>query len=63
MQDFGGEAAYAPFHDITFKQQVAQSSTHQLSLMQQMLDWREVEVQNELELLDSADKTFAGGYP
>lgn len=30
--------------------------------MQQMLDWREVEVQNEIELLDSAEKTFAGEH-
>lgn len=60
MQEFNGEAAYVPFHDTTFKQQVAQSSLQQLSVMQQMLDWRETEVRNEVELLDSAEKSFSG---
>lgn len=61
-QEFDGEAAYAPFHEATFRHQVANSSLHQLTLMQQMLDWREGEIQNEISLLDSADETFAGGY-
>lgn len=60
MQDFKGEAAYAPFHDDLFKQQVAQSSLHQLSLMQKMLDWREGEIQNEISLLDNAEASFTG---
>ncbi|DBA88985.1 TPA: hypothetical protein ACH3X2_000206 [Trebouxia sp. C0005] len=53
--DFGGEAAYAPFHEPAFRQHLAQSSHQELTLMQQMLDWRESEIQNELMLLDVAD--------
>ena len=60
MQDFGGEAAYAPFHESTFQQHLARSSHNELSLMQQMLDWREHEIQHEISLLDAADDRSQG---
>ena len=56
LQDFGGEVAYAPFHEATFRHQLPQSSLQELSAMQQMLDWRATEIHNELALLDAADK-------
>ncbi len=60
LQDFGGEAAYAPFHEPAFRQHLAQSSHQELTLMQQMLDWRESEIHNELILLDGADDRSQG---
>jgi len=38
-----------------------QSSNHELGLMQQILDWREAEIQNEISLLDAADDKSQGG--
>ena len=60
MQDFDGQAAYAPFHEAAFRQRLGNSSPHELGLMQQMLEWREAEVQHEISLLDAAHNHSQG---
>lgn len=60
MQDFDGQAAYAPFHEATFQQRLPHSSPHELGLMQQMLDWRQAEIVNEIGLLDAAQDNAQG---
>lgn len=60
LQDFDGQAAYAPFHEATFWQRLPHSSPHELSLMQQMLDWREAQIHNEISLLDAAQDSSQG---
>ena len=60
LQDFDGQAAYAPFHEATFRQRLPHSSAHELGLMQQMLDWREAQVVNEISLLDAAQDNAQG---
>ena len=60
LQDFDGQAAYAPFHETAFRQRLGSSTPHELGLMQQMLDWREAQVQNEISLLDAAHDSSQG---
>ena len=60
LQDFDGQAAYAPFHESAFRQRLDDSTPHELGLMQQMLDWREAQVQNEISLLDAAHDNSQG---
>lgn len=64
MQEFDGQAAYAPFHEAAFRQRLIQAAPHELELMQQMLDWREAEIHNEISLLEAADDDSQGeGQP
>lgn len=62
LQDFDGQAAYAPFHEATFRQRLPRSSPHELGLMQQLLDWREAEIHNEMSLLDAAQDHSQGKW-
>ena len=54
--------AYAPFHESSFRQHLAHSSPQELSLMQQMLDWREAQIQSEISLLDAANDRSHGKH-
>ena len=60
MQEFDGQAAYAPFQEAAFKQRLTLATPHELDLMQQMLDWREGEIHNEIRLLDAAEDDSQG---
>ena len=60
VQEFDGQAAYAPFHEAAFKQRLTLATPHELDLMQQMLDWREGEIHNEIRLLDAAEDDCQG---
>lgn len=60
LQEFDGQAAYAPFHEAAFKQRLTQAAAYELDLMQQMLDWREGEIHNEIRLLDAAEDGSQG---
>lgn len=60
LQDFDGQAAYAPFHEATFRQRLPRSSAHELGLMQQLLEWREAEIHTEISLLDAAQDRSQG---
>ncbi|KAL3146596.1 hypothetical protein ABBQ32_000832 [Trebouxia sp. C0010 RCD-2024] len=58
--EFDGQAAYAPFHEAAFKQRLTQAAPYELDLMQQVLDWREGEIHNEIRLLDAVEDGSQG---
>lgn len=60
LQEFDGQAAYAPFHEAAFKQRLTQAAPYELDLMQQVLDWREGEIHNEIRLLDAVEDGSQG---